>query len=77
MRTGEETEGVCVANKGGEQRNWSFGWFRCQVGELTALLASELAAVEKVVSENVTRDRGFRALSEVTHLPSPPQIEIP
>ena len=55
----------------------SVGWFRCQVGELTALLASELAAVEKVVSENVSRDRGFRALSEVSHIPSAPRIGIP
>eukprot|EP00850_Spirogloea_muscicola_P011020 SM000067S20297 [mRNA] locus=s67:139842:145263:+ [translate_table: standard] len=36
-----------------------------KVGELQALLSTELGYIEKIVSENVSRDRGFRALSEV------------
>ncbi|XP_041008086.1 ABC transporter B family member 28 isoform X2 [Juglans microcarpa x Juglans regia] len=39
---------------------------RYKVGELTGLLTSDLGYLKDVVSENVSRDRGFRALSEVT-----------
>ncbi|KAF5457801.1 hypothetical protein F2P56_021879 [Juglans regia] len=39
---------------------------RYKVGELTGLLTSDLGSLKDVVSENVSRDRGFRALSEVT-----------
>ncbi|PSS33120.1 ABC transporter B family member 28 like [Actinidia chinensis var. chinensis] len=35
------------------------------VGELTALLTSDLGSLKDIVSENISRDRGFRALSEV------------
>lgn len=38
---------------------------RYKVGELTGLLTTDLGSVQSVVSENVSRDRGFRALSEV------------
>ncbi|CAI9092157.1 OLC1v1027334C2 [Oldenlandia corymbosa var. corymbosa] len=38
---------------------------RYKVGELTALLTSDLGSLKNIVSENVSRDRGFRALSEV------------
>uniref|UniRef100_A0A5B7AF76 Putative Non-intrinsic ABC protein 8 isoform 1 n=1 Tax=Davidia involucrata TaxID=16924 RepID=A0A5B7AF76_DAVIN len=38
---------------------------RYKVGELTALLTSDLGSLKDIVSENVSRDRGFRALSEV------------
>ncbi|CAK9135221.1 unnamed protein product [Ilex paraguariensis] len=38
---------------------------RYKVGELTALLTSELGSLKNIVSENTSRDRGFRALSEV------------
>ncbi|KAK4788805.1 hypothetical protein SAY86_020124 [Trapa natans] len=38
---------------------------RYKVGELTGLLTSDLGSLKDVVSENVSRDRGFRALSEV------------
>ncbi|KAH7301686.1 hypothetical protein KP509_23G038100 [Ceratopteris richardii] len=37
---------------------------RHKVGELTGLLTSELGSVKDLVNENVSRDRGFRALSE-------------
>ncbi|MCO5581757.1 hypothetical protein L7F22_035645 [Adiantum nelumboides] len=37
---------------------------RHKVGELTGLLSSELGSVKDLVNENVSRDRGFRALSE-------------
>ncbi|XP_057446308.1 ABC transporter B family member 28 isoform X2 [Lotus japonicus] len=37
-----------------------------KVGELTGLLTSDLGSLKAIVSENVSRDRGFRALSEVT-----------
>ncbi|KAM7274304.1 hypothetical protein ACFE04_028968 [Oxalis oulophora] len=38
---------------------------RYKVGELTGLITSDLGALKNVVSENVSRDRGFRALSEI------------
>lgn len=38
-----------------------------QVGELTALLTSDLGSLKNIVSENVSRDRGFRALSEASY----------
>ncbi|KAL3524231.1 hypothetical protein ACH5RR_017065 [Cinchona calisaya] len=38
---------------------------RYKVGELTSLLTSDLGSLKNIVSENVSRDRGFRALSEV------------
>ncbi|WCJ36583.1 ABC transporter B family member 28 [Euphorbia peplus] len=38
---------------------------RYKVGELSALLTSDLGSVKDIVSENISRDRGFRALSEV------------
>ncbi|CAH9097900.1 unnamed protein product [Cuscuta europaea] len=38
---------------------------RYKVGELTALLTSDLGSIKNIVSENVSRDRGFRALSEI------------
>ncbi|XP_019191792.1 PREDICTED: ABC transporter B family member 28 [Ipomoea nil] len=38
---------------------------RYKVGELTALLTSDLGSLKNIVSENVSRDRGFRALSEI------------
>ncbi|KAG5230610.1 ATP-binding cassette type [Salix suchowensis] len=36
------------------------------VGELSALLTSDLGSVKDIVSENISRDRGFRAFSEIT-----------
>ncbi|GMP70111.1 hypothetical protein CsSME_00029106 [Camellia sinensis var. sinensis] len=36
-----------------------------KVGELTALITSDLGSLKDIVSENISRDRGFRALSEV------------
>ncbi|KAI8008693.1 ABC transporter B family member 28 [Camellia lanceoleosa] len=38
---------------------------RYKVGELTALITSDLGSLKDIVSENISRDRGFRALSEV------------
>ncbi|KAJ9679218.1 hypothetical protein PVL29_021223 [Vitis rotundifolia] len=38
---------------------------RYKVGELTALLTSDLGSLKDIVTENISRDRGFRALSEV------------
>nr|XP_010933902.1 ABC transporter B family member 28 isoform X1 [Elaeis guineensis] len=38
---------------------------RYKVGELTGLLTSDLGSLKDVVSENISRDRGLRALSEV------------
>eukprot|EP00897_Mesotaenium_endlicherianum_P005049 jgi/Mesen1/4572/ME000232S03827 len=38
---------------------------RFNVAELTSILSTELGSIEKIVNENVSRDRGFRALSEV------------
>lgn len=38
---------------------------RFKVGELTALLTSDLGSLKNIVSENVSRDRGFRALTEI------------
>ncbi|XP_019228276.1 PREDICTED: ABC transporter B family member 28 isoform X2 [Nicotiana attenuata] len=38
---------------------------RYKVGELTALLTTDLGSLKNIVSENTSRDRGFRALSEV------------
>ncbi|KEH26585.1 ABC transporter B family member 28 isoform X2 [Medicago truncatula] len=37
-----------------------------KVEEITGLLTSDLGSLKDLVSENVSRDRGFRALSEVT-----------
>ncbi|KQK16368.1 ABC transporter B family member 28 isoform X2 [Brachypodium distachyon] len=39
---------------------------RHKVGELTGLLTSDLGTLKGVVSDNVSRDRGLRALSEIT-----------
>lgn len=39
---------------------------RYKVGELTALLTSDLGSLKDIVSENISRDRGFRALSEAS-----------
>ncbi|XAR71751.1 Peptide-transporting ATPase [Bertholletia excelsa] len=38
---------------------------RYKVGELTALLTTDLGSLKGAVSDNTSRDRGFRALSEV------------
>ncbi|KAK0596817.1 hypothetical protein LWI29_019329 [Acer saccharum] len=38
---------------------------RYKVGELSGLLTSDLGSLKGLVSENISRDRGFRALSEV------------
>ncbi|XP_077248610.1 non-intrinsic ABC protein 8 [Tasmannia lanceolata] len=38
---------------------------RYKVGELTGLLTSDLGSLKGVVSENISRDRGLRAFSEV------------
>lgn len=38
---------------------------RFKVGELTGLLTSDLGSLKDVVSDNISRDRGFRALSEI------------
>ncbi|KAH7557571.1 hypothetical protein JRO89_XS11G0182100 [Xanthoceras sorbifolium] len=40
---------------------------RYKVGELSGLLTSDLGSLKGVVSENISRDRGFRALSEARH----------
>ncbi|XP_044505619.1 ABC transporter B family member 28 [Mangifera indica] len=37
---------------------------RYKVGELSGLLTSDLGSLKDLVSENISRDRGFRALSE-------------
>uniref|UniRef100_A0A453SGC9 ABC transmembrane type-1 domain-containing protein n=1 Tax=Aegilops tauschii subsp. strangulata TaxID=200361 RepID=A0A453SGC9_AEGTS len=37
-----------------------------QVGELTGLLTSDLGSLKGVVSDNISRDRGLRAFSEIT-----------
>lgn len=37
-----------------------------QVGELTGILSQDLGAIKDLVNENVSRDRGFRAFSEVS-----------
>ncbi|KAL2619839.1 hypothetical protein R1flu_000044 [Riccia fluitans] len=36
-----------------------------KVGELTSLLSTDLNSIKDIVNENVSRDRGFRSLSEV------------
>ena len=41
--------------------------FSLQVGELSGLLTSDLGSLKGLVSENISRDRGFRALSEARH----------
>ncbi|EPS68876.1 hypothetical protein M569_05888, partial [Genlisea aurea] len=41
---------------------------RYKVGELTALITSDLGSLKNIVSENISRDRGFRALSEAMRL---------
>ncbi|KAJ9545817.1 hypothetical protein OSB04_025524 [Centaurea solstitialis] len=38
-----------------------------KVGELTALLTSDLGSFKNIVSENTSRDRGFRALTEASY----------
>ncbi|KAJ9164138.1 hypothetical protein P3X46_023746 [Hevea brasiliensis] len=38
---------------------------RYKVGELSALLTFDLGSLKDIVNENISRDRGFRALSEV------------
>ncbi|XP_064960585.1 ABC transporter B family member 28-like isoform X3 [Musa acuminata AAA Group] len=38
---------------------------RHKVGELTGLLTSDLGSLKDIVNENISRDRGLRALSEV------------
>ncbi|CAN1755102.1 ABC transporter B family member 28, partial [Linum perenne] len=38
---------------------------RYKVGEIGALLTSDLGSLKDLVSENVSRDRGFRAFSEI------------
>jgi ATP-binding cassette subfamily B (MDR/TAP) protein 10 len=38
-----------------------------QVGELTGILSQDLGAIKDLINENVSRDRGFRAFSEVSH----------
>lgn len=38
---------------------------RYKVGELTGLLTSDLGSIKSVVSDNISRDRGFRAFTEV------------
>ncbi|KAL6291442.1 hypothetical protein ACE6H2_008952 [Prunus campanulata] len=38
-----------------------------KVGELTGLLTSDLGSIKSVVSENISRDRGFRALTEASN----------
>ncbi|KAG6747457.1 hypothetical protein POTOM_049861 [Populus tomentosa] len=40
---------------------------RYKVGELSALLTSDLGSFKDIVSENISRDRGFRAFSEASH----------
>ncbi|TXG70843.1 hypothetical protein EZV62_005778 [Acer yangbiense] len=40
---------------------------RYKVGELSGLLTSDLGSLKGLVSENISRDRGFRALSEARH----------
>ncbi|KAK6118059.1 hypothetical protein DH2020_048224 [Rehmannia glutinosa] len=40
---------------------------RYKVGELTALLTSDLGSLKNIVSENISRDRGFRAISEASY----------
>nr|CAD1818902.1 unnamed protein product [Ananas comosus var. bracteatus] len=44
-------------------------FFNCPhlVGELTGLLTSDLGALKDVVNENISRDRGLRALSEASY----------
>ncbi|KAH8961884.1 hypothetical protein BDL97_05G071900 [Sphagnum fallax] len=38
---------------------------RHKVGELTSILSSDLGAIKDIVNENVSRDRGLRAFSEM------------
>ncbi|KAJ4951581.1 hypothetical protein NE237_028413 [Protea cynaroides] len=38
---------------------------RHKVGELNGLITSDLGALKDIVGENISRDRGFRAISEV------------
>ncbi|KAF0909619.1 hypothetical protein E2562_039109 [Oryza meyeriana var. granulata] len=38
---------------------------RHKVGELTGLLTSDLGTLKSVISDNISRDRGLRALSEI------------
>ncbi|KAF1896701.1 hypothetical protein Lal_00034400 [Lupinus albus] len=38
-----------------------------KVGELTGLLTSDLGSLKGIVSDNVSRDRGFRALTEASN----------
>ncbi|CAB81356.1 hypothetical protein, partial [Arabidopsis thaliana] len=43
-----------------------YSWF-AQVGELTGLLTSDLGALNSIVNDNISRDRGFRAFTEASH----------
>ncbi|KAG6390164.1 hypothetical protein SASPL_151646 [Salvia splendens] len=45
---------------------WSF-FDKYKVGELTSLLTSDLGSLKTIVSDNVSRDRGFRAISEASY----------
>ncbi|TQD80578.1 hypothetical protein C1H46_033882 [Malus baccata] len=40
---------------------------RYKVGELAGLLTSDLGSIKSVVSDNISRDRGFRALTEASN----------
>ncbi|KAL6004610.1 hypothetical protein ACLOJK_005165 [Asimina triloba] len=40
---------------------------RYKVGELTGLLTSDLGSLKDIVSENISRDRGLRAISEASY----------
>ncbi|KAL3647389.1 ABC transporter B member 28 [Castilleja foliolosa] len=40
---------------------------RYKVGELTAILTSDLGSLKSIVSDNISRDRGFRAISEASY----------
>ncbi|KAF2315690.1 hypothetical protein GH714_040219 [Hevea brasiliensis] len=40
---------------------------RYKIGELSALLTFDLGSLKDIVNENISRDRGFRALSEASH----------
>ncbi|EFJ27011.1 ATP-binding cassette transporter, partial [Selaginella moellendorffii] len=39
---------------------------RHKVGELTSLLSTDLGSIKDIINENISRDRGFRALSEAS-----------
>ncbi|KAK1379448.1 hypothetical protein POM88_026192 [Heracleum sosnowskyi] len=50
---------------------------RYKVGELTALLTSDLGSLKSIVSDNISRDRGFRALPEASNSTLCKRIEPP